>query len=609
METLRRRKIGASRVFKKRKSTSKKSSLAVFPQNEDTSVSKELSLIDRNNLSILPNLTTSTSNVIASDEPFLQPQSNKNESNYVIIDLNIIVQILTLVGTCPDCESKSININIDHKNKKGLSSLLLLSCTKCSWKTKFYTSKKVASKTSEKSFDINLRSVVGMREIGKGLSALEKLCGFLNLPPPIQKATFNDVQNKILLPYKCVAMQSMINAALEFKLRDDTGVSDITVSCDGTWQKRGHNSLNGIVSVIAVDTGKCLDYRVRTKKCKACELWEDKFNSDEYEEFMQKHKNDCHLNHIGSAGSMEAAGLVECFNASVLERKLRYINYLGDGDSKAFSDIQKQNPYGKEITKLECVGHIQKRVGARLRKLKATNKSLLSDGKKLGGVGRLTDKKINKLQNYFGIAIRQCCGKSVYELKKAIGAVLFYCSEASSSDVRHAMCPQTNNTWCKYQADKINKTNVYKEKPGLPIVIRDIIKPVFIDLSDESLLKKCLHGKTQNNNEALNAIIWKRCPKDVYVGQTALEIGTASAVINFNEGLAGMLNVYSELGINPGKNCITFCNQRDSQKIKNIATKLTDEVKQRRKQIRAKRKGYSDQDKESEGIAYSPGSF
>ena len=79
------------------------------------------------------------------------------------------------------------------------------------------------------------------------------------------------------------------------------------------------------------------------------------------------------------------------------------------------------------------------------------------------------------------------------------------------------------------------------------------------------MLEICLHGKNQNNNEALNAIIWKRCPKDVYVGQTALEIGAASAVINFNEGLAGMLNVYLEVGINPGKNCITFCNQRESK--------------------------------------------
>ena len=29
-------------------------------------------------------------------------------------------------------------------------------------------------------------------------------------------------------------------------------------------------------------------------------------------------------------------------------------------------------------------------------------------------------------------------------------------------------------------------------------------------------------------------LIWKRCPNDIYIGLTVLEIGTASAVINFN---------------------------------------------------------------------------
>ena len=43
---------------------------------------------------------------------------------------------------------------------------------------------------------------------------------------------------------------------------------------------------------------------------------------------------------------------------------------------------------------------------------------------------------INKLQNYFAIAIRQSKGKTVYELKKEIGAVLFHCSEASNLDTR-----------------------------------------------------------------------------------------------------------------------------------------------------------------------------
>ena len=148
------------------------------------------------------------------------------------------------------------------------------------------------------------------------------------------------------------------------------------------------------------------------------------------------------------------------------------------------------------MEKLELVGHIQKRLGSRLRNLKHTMKGPLADGKTLGGKGRLT----NKLQNYFGIAIRQSTGNTVYQLKKAIGAVLFHCSEAADLEIRHQMCPQTTDSWCKYQADKFSNTNTYKEKPGIPAIIRKTIRPVFISLSDEGLLSKCLHGKTLNNN-------------------------------------------------------------------------------------------------------------
>ena len=153
--------------------------------------------------------------------------------------------------------------------------------------------------------------------------------------------------------------------------------------------------------------------------------------------------------------------------------------------------------YGKEVKKLECVGHIQKRVDARLRKLKSNSKSNLSDGQPIEGEGRLTDKMINKLQNYFGIAIRQCTGTTVYELKKAIGAVLCYWSETSDLKTRHSMCPRTSDSCCKFQANIANNTNLYKYKPGLPANIRDTIKPVFMDLGNDNLLKKCLHGQTE----------------------------------------------------------------------------------------------------------------
>ena len=113
-------------------------------------------------------------------------------------------------------------------------------------------------------------------------------------------------------------------------------------------------------------------------------------------------------------------------------------NFIGDGDSKSYLEIVANDPYsGVTVQKLECVGHFQKRVGARLRKLKSENKGKLSDGKPLTGKGRLTEKVINKLQNYFGIAIRQSTGTTVFELKKAIGAVLYHCTDFTEDETRH----------------------------------------------------------------------------------------------------------------------------------------------------------------------------
>ncbi|GFV34504.1 uncharacterized protein TNCV_2028741 [Trichonephila clavipes] len=95
---------------------------------------------------------------------------------------------------------------------------------------------------------------------------------------------------------------------------------------------------------------------------------------------------------------MEAVGAFRIFERSLIKRDLQYTEYYGDGDSKGF--LQVKDIYGaNSVTKLECIGHIQKRVGSRLRKLKKNPKGL-------GGKGKLTDKFIDKLQNYSGIAIR-----------------------------------------------------------------------------------------------------------------------------------------------------------------------------------------------------------
>jgi hypothetical protein len=60
------------------------------------------------------------------------------------------------------------------------------------------------------------------------------------------------------------------------------------------------------------------------------------------------------------------------------------------------------------VLKLECIGHVQKRMGPRLRGLvKEKTGTKLHDSKPLGSKDHLTESKIDKLQNYSGLAIRR----------------------------------------------------------------------------------------------------------------------------------------------------------------------------------------------------------
>ena len=75
--------------------------------------------------------------------------------------------------------------------------------------------------------------------------------------------TINKLYNKLY------NNQSIISAANEIKV-PEMKIAYVTLFRVMEYGRRGYNSLNGIVTVISVDTGKCVDYRNRTKNCKTC---------------------------------------------------------------------------------------------------------------------------------------------------------------------------------------------------------------------------------------------------------------------------------------------------------------------------------------------------
>ena len=191
---------------------------------------------------------------------------------------------------------------------------------------------------------------------------------------------------------------------------------------------------------------------------------------------------------------MESNGILECFDSSIEKRQLRYLTYIGDGDTKSHQNVVADPYPGYSMKKAECVGHVKNRVGKRLLNFKSSNKELMPEDYYINKKEKkpkkfafyLTHKYINQLQNYYGITIRSNANTSVSDVRKAVGAVLYHCSDANNLEGRHQFCPLSSTSWCKYKVDQVDGKNKYVEKPGLPIPLRKKLESIFRELSSYS---------------------------------------------------------------------------------------------------------------------------
>ena len=126
---------------------------------------------------------------------------------------------------------------------------------------------------------------------------------------------YNKLSNKIKNATKHVAEESMKSAAAE--LKNEEVVADIGVSVDGSWQKRGFSSLNGVATALSISSGKILDTEIMSRHCKSCDLMETLKICDpkEYELWYINHN--CALHYEGSAPSMESVGATRIYERSV----------------------------------------------------------------------------------------------------------------------------------------------------------------------------------------------------------------------------------------------------------------------------------------------------
>ncbi|GFS85759.1 uncharacterized protein TNCV_1663021 [Trichonephila clavipes] len=386
----------------------------------------------------------------------------------------------------------------------------------CKYNYTFFNSKKC---DSSENYELNTRLVYAMRCIGKGAESARMFCGIMNLPPPPTK--FSKYNHILLQATRETCEHSMAEAVRE-AVDENDGKRDLAVAVDGSWQKRGFSSKNGLVTVTSVDTGKVIDVEVFSKHC----ICPNK----------AKHLQNCKRNFEG---------------------------YSGDGDSKAFTSIVENKVYGDHcsVEKLECIGHVMKRMGTRLRRLKTKMRGQkLSDGKPLCGRNRLTEAEIDRLQAYYGLAIRRNLS-SVKDMQQAIWAIFLH-KLSTDEKPQHGFCPSDSDTW---------------------------------DLANPELLKKCLHGGTQNPNESVNNVIWSRVPKKTFVQLEVLSLGTYDAVSSFNMGNVSKLEILRKMCIEPGDYTVQAMECLDKQRLLRAKYYCLQKTKEVRKEKRLKRKKEDDE--------------
>ena len=567
---------------------------SVNTESNNKSVNIESNNESVNSESIINLSATSVSSQKVQNFEATTPKERDRIAGYRIIDTTILSHVISML-LCPECESSSLSLGDKVSKKQGLASLLHIKCLNCKYMNEFYT-----SMPCDRGFDINKRTVYTMRVLGHGHSSIEKFTSLMNMPKPMTQNNYDKVVTKIANITKIVAEGTMSDAADDIRGNVMANVVDTGVSCDGTWQRRGFSSLNGVFAAISIDSGKVLDVEPMSRSCKACFLKKDLMKTDPTSYAQWRNSHICKFNYNGSAGGMESEGAKRVFGRSIEKHNLRYVEFLGDGDSKSFLTVKETYP-GVRMKKLECVGHYQKRVGTRLRNLKKKEKSL-------GGRGRLTDAVIDRLQNFFGVAIRQNAG-NLKGMKAGVLATLFHVASSKNNNWHFPHCPTGSNSWCKYNRDKENDTKLYKPGPGLPLEIVHKIRPIFECLSKDSELEKCLHGKTQNANESFNGTIWDRIPKTNYVSLENLSFGVYDAVANFNIGMKSSVLIYEKLNMVPGVYTLRGCKRINVKRLRYAEYKENIKNKARRQILRAKKMKKNDHLVESEEKLYEAGGF
>ncbi|KAG8231176.1 hypothetical protein J437_LFUL007936 [Ladona fulva] len=225
-----------------------------------------------------------------------------NNSNfcYRIIEFVSVFSAISNIAICRWCKEK---LSFGQSGERGLGFKISVKC-KCG------TTLIDSGPFVHNSFEINRRIVIKMRLLGVEREGISIFCGIMDFGQGLTKKSYEGIVCHI----------------------GESGKKFFDFTCKKAIDEE--MQLNK-------EHGRPLLY------CQACKYYK---GMDKRDIRYMEQKEECPINHDGSAGKMEVDTVLEMFQRSEKLFGVRYGNYVSDGDAKTFKAILDWQPYSEDFT-------------------------------------------------------------------------------------------------------------------------------------------------------------------------------------------------------------------------------------------------------------------
>ena len=181
----------------------------------------------------------------------------------------------------------------------------------------------------------------------------------------------------------------------------------------------------------------------------------------------------------------------------------------------------------------------------------------------------LSQEMCARITSFYQLAVKQHLGDSDTILKSIKAIPLHLGANEHNATTNHSLCPTGPQSWCRYQ-----KAIAAGEKPPrhpnyLSVQAVELVCKIFrqFHYDEQFFVNQIADGQTSNHNECLHSLLFSMVRKTGAVGMDVMKLGSALAVIRYNEGIIGVLDILKELKVTIHPSLVNLLTKMDISRV------------------------------------------